>query len=176
MVFVFPQNRIVIAIVLLIYIYRLSHWATLCVVGTGKNFSSYLRNTEKDQAQIHQRFFHQSQISNGNFSFKQHFCRKMLFSAEGLEHQHEVRVDSEILQLCLRELRFISFSPALLHGWSCPGPNLSRTLGRQDLLPRLWSEQGSLKGGTAWPWTNPAGSGKLSQDGSERQKETYPQK
>lgn len=83
MVFVFPQNRIVIAIVLLIYIYRLSHWATLCVVGTGKNFSSCLRNTEKDQAQIHQRFLHQSQISNGNFSFKQHFCRKCSFLLKG---------------------------------------------------------------------------------------------
>lgn len=36
--------------------------------------------------------------------------------------------------------------------------------------PGSGGDQGSLKGGTAWPWTNPAASGKLSQDGHQIQK------
>lgn len=154
----FPENRTGIAIVFLIYIYRLSQPAMFCVVETGKNSSSCLRNTEKEQAQIHQRFFHQSQISNGNFSFKQHFCRKCCFLTEELSHQNEVDVNSEILQLGLWELWFVCF-------FSCsPSPDLSRTFGKYNLFPRLWSEQGSWweaqpdpeqtlqQTETGWPW------------------------
>lgn len=120
-----------------ISVHRLRQPAVLCVPETGENSSSCVRNTEKEQAQIHQRFFHQSQISNGNFSFKQRFCRKCCFLTEKVSHQNEVDVNSETLQSCLGELWLICFFPC------SPSPTLSRTFGKHNLFPRLWSEQGS---------------------------------
>lgn len=150
MVFIFPQNRIEVAIVLLIYIYRLSQPAALCVVETGKNFSSCL----KKQTQIHQRFLHHSQISIGNFSFKQHSCRKRCFLTEKLNHQNEVYVNSEILQSCLWELGFICFFFLLSSmAGALPAQILPGHLANTVLFPRLWFWAGILVGGTAWPWT-----------------------